>query len=89
MDIKLDIPADVFDSEFTEAVFRDRVRELAILDLIRAKRLHEHEAQAMLGIGRWELVERMKTCGIMPTEKLFEDIKGELEQAIEARGRKQ
>jgi phage head maturation protease len=88
MDLKLDIPADVFDAEFTEAAFRDRIRELAILELVRRKRLHEHEAQAMLGLGRWELVERMKACGIMPTENTFEQIKGELDKAIESRGRK-
>lgn len=88
MDLKLDIPADVFDAEFTEAAFRDRIHELAILELVRRKRLHEHEAQAMLGLGRWELVERMKACGITPTENTFEQIKGELDKAIESRGRK-
>ena len=88
MELKLDIPADVFDAEFTEAAFRDRIHELAILELVRRKRLHEHEAQAMLGLGRWELVERMKACGITPTENTFEQIKGELDKAIESRGRK-
>lgn len=88
MDIKLDIPADLFDSQFTEAVFKERLRELALLELVRVKRLHEHEAQAMLGLSRWELLERMKAAGIVPTENTFEDIKGELEQAISARKRK-
>jgi DNA-binding NtrC family response regulator len=88
MELKLDIPADVFDAEFTEAAFRQRIRELAILELVRLKRLHEHEAQAMLGIERWELVEKMKACGITPTENTFEQIKGELDKAIQARGRK-
>jgi hypothetical protein len=88
MELKLDIPADVFDAEFTEAAFRARIHELAILELVRLKRLHEHEAQAMLGLERWELVEKMRACGITPTENTFEQIKGELEKAIQARGRK-
>lgn len=88
MEITLDIPADVFDAEFTETVFKERVRELAILELVRVKRLHEHEAQAMLGISRWDLVERMKASGIVPTENAFADIKDQLEKAISARARK-
>ncbi len=85
MDIKLELPADLFDAEFTEEAFRRRVQELAVLELVRARRLHEHEAQAMLGIGRWELVERMKAAGITPTEDVFDEIKGELEKAIRAK----
>lgn len=88
MEIKLDIPADVFDAEFTEEAFKERVRELTILELVRVKRLHEHEAQTMLGLARWELVERMKACAIVPTENAFEQIKGELQKAIDSRGRK-
>lgn len=88
MEITLDIPADVFDAEFTEAAFKQRVRELAILELVRVKRLHEHEAQTMLGISRWELVERMKASGIVPTENAFAEIRDELEKAISSRHRK-
>jgi phage head maturation protease len=87
MDIKLDLPAGVFDADFTEAAFSRRVGELAVLELLRARRLHEHEAQAMLGIGRWELVERMKAAGIAPTEETFEELRGELEKAIKAKNR--
>lgn len=83
--IKLGLPDDLFDAQFTEAGFAARVRELAILELVRVKRLHEHEAQRMLGIERWELVERMQAAGITPTEKAFEEIKGELSKAIAAR----
>lgn len=85
MEMTLKLPADVFDAEFTEAAFRHRVRELAILELVRVRRLHEHEAQQMLGIERWELVERMKSVGIVPTENAFEEIKGELDKAITTR----
>ncbi len=88
MEITLDLPADLFDAEFTETAFTARVRELAILELVRVKRLHEHEAQAMLGISRWELVERMKASGVVPTENAFADIKDELDKAISARARK-
>lgn len=87
MEIKLNLPTGLFDAEFTEAAFVDRVRELAILELVRARRLHEHEAQAMLGIGRWELVERMKAVGIIPTEETFKELWGELDKAIKARER--
>jgi hypothetical protein len=34
MDIKLDLPSDLFDAEFTEAAFARRVRELAVLELV-------------------------------------------------------
>ncbi len=88
MDIKLDLPSDLFDAEFTEAAFGRRVWELAVLELVRLRRLHEHEAQAMLGIGRWELVERMKAVGITPTEETFEELRGELERAIRAKNRR-
>src|SRR5271157_5428739 len=83
--IKLDLPDDLFDAQFTEADMAARVRELAILELVRLKRMHEHEAQRMLGLERWELVERMEAAGIMPTEKVFEKIKGELGKAIAGR----
>ena len=82
MQIKIELPADVFDAQFPEANFCDRVRELAILELVRVKRLHEHEAQEMLGITRWQLVERMKAAGISPTEEAFGDIRDELNRAI-------
>jgi hypothetical protein len=91
VEIRLDIPAELFDDDFTAAAFEARVRELAVLDLIRAKRLHEHEAARMLAIERWELVERMERAGIVPTEKEFDQIKGELGNAIasmNARSRK-
>ncbi len=85
MEIKLDLPADVFDAQFPEPGFAARVRELAILELVRVKRLHEHEAQQMLGIERWELVERMRAAGIAPTEQLFAEIRDELSKAIASR----
>lgn len=85
MDVKIDLPADVFDAQFPEEPFKERVRELAILDLVRVKRLHEHEALEMLGIERWELVERMKAVGIQPTEEVFAKIRDELGRAIAAR----
>ena len=86
--LDLDIPADIFDAEFTLASFGERMREVAILELVRVKRMHEHEALELLGIERRELVEKMKACGIMPTENAFEKIKGELEKAIQTRAKK-
>jgi hypothetical protein len=88
MEIKLDLPPDIFDASFSFADFVVRVRELAILELVRVKRLHEHEAQRMLGLERWELVERMERAGISPTEKEFERITGELDRVIGARSRR-
>jgi hypothetical protein len=85
VEIQLDLPADIFDADFREQDFRARVRELAILELVRLKRLHEHEAQRMLGVERWELVERMERAGITPTEKAFDQLKHELGDAIAAR----
>jgi citrate lyase beta subunit len=85
MNIKIDLPPDLFDAQFPEEPFKARVRELAILELVRIKRLHEHEAQEMLGIERWELVERMKAAGIRPTEEVFAEIRDELGRAIAAR----
>jgi hypothetical protein len=41
----------------------------------------------MLGVERWELVERMERSGITPTEKLFDEIRGELGRAIAGRKR--
>ena len=82
MQFKIELPADVFDAQFPEARFRDRVRELAILELVRVKRLHEHEAQEMLGMTRWQLVEQMKAAGISPTEEVFGNIRDELNKAI-------
>jgi hypothetical protein len=85
VEIKLDLPQDIFDDNLSEQDFRRRVRELAILELVRLKRLHEHEAQRLLGVERWELVERMERAGITPTEKIFDQLKNELGDAIAAR----
>jgi hypothetical protein len=85
MNLKLDLPDDIFDAQLTESVFAARIRELAILELVRVKRLHEHEAKQMLALERWELVERMKAAGIAPTEDVFADIQGELKKAIDAK----
>jgi len=86
MDIRIELPADLFDAQFSEADFRARVRELAILELVRVKRLHEHEAQDLLDLTRWQLVERMKAAGVEPTEEVFSGIRDELNEAIKARG---
>ena len=88
MKIVLDIPAELFDDDFTAAAFEARMRECAIIELIRAKRLHEHEAARMLEIDRWDLVDKMEQAGIIATEKEFDQIKGELGAAIEAKSRK-
>ena len=84
MNLKLDLPDDIFDAQFPESDFAARVRELAILELVRVKRLHEHEAKEMLALERYELVERMKAAGIAPTEDVFAEIKGELTKAIDS-----
>jgi len=86
--ITLDLPADVFDSAFPADGFAERVRQWAILALVDAHRLHEHEAAKILGVERWELVARMEAAGMRPTEKVFEEICGELGRAVAARGRK-
>lgn len=86
MRLTLDLPAGLFDADFTRGAFAARVRELAIFTLIDARRLHEHEAAQMLGLARWELVERMEKAGMRPTEKVFEEIRGDLANAIAARG---
>jgi hypothetical protein len=85
MNLKLDIPADVFDDKFSEASFAARVRELAVLELIRLRRMHEHEAKELLGIERFELVKRMKAVGIAPTEDVFAEIQSELGKAIDSK----
>ena len=85
LNLKLDLPDDIFDPKLTESDFTARVRELAILELVRLKRLHEHEAKEMLALERYELVERMKAAGIAPTEDLFAEIKGELTKAIDSK----
>lgn len=85
MEIKFELPAEIFDQGFRPDDFAPRVREWAILELVRLKRLHEHEAQRMLSIERWELVERMERSGIKPTEKVFDTLKDELELAIAGR----
>jgi DNA-binding NtrC family response regulator len=85
MEIKLELPSDVFDEQFRAEDFTRRVRDFAIFELLRAKRLHEHEAQRMLGLERWELVERMERAGIEPTEKVFDQLKDELTRAVSGR----
>jgi len=39
----------------------------------------------MLGLERWELVEKMKAVGIAPTEDVFAGIQSELSKAIESK----
>jgi DNA-binding NtrC family response regulator len=82
VELKLDIPEELFDDGYTAEAFAARVREFAVIELVRVKRLHEHEAARMLGVERWELIEKMERAGIVPTEKEFEKIKGELGEAI-------
>ena len=86
--IEFEVPDDVFDHEFKQAQFTARARELAILELIRVKRLHEHEAQQMLGLTRHELVQKMEAAGIVPTEKVFGAIRNELDSAIKSAERR-
>jgi hypothetical protein len=85
MNVKLEIPEDVFDDQFSEASFAARVRELAVLELVRVKRMHEHEAKELLGLERFELVRRMKAVGIPPTEDVFAEIQSELGKAIDSK----
>jgi hypothetical protein len=85
MKIELDLPSGLFDALYTDEMFRARMRELAILELVRMKRLHEHEAQAMLQIDRHELVRRLEAAGITPTEEEFAAIKRALQRAITSR----
>lgn len=85
MNLKLDLPDDIFDAQFTESDFAARVRELAVLELVRVKRLHEHEAKQILALERYELVQRMKAAGIAPTEDVFAEIKSELTRAIDSK----
>ena len=86
--LELDIPDDIFDREFPLERFSVRMREVAILELVRSKRMHEHEALELLGIERRELLVKMKEFGIVPTENAFEAIKGELDRAIRTRAKK-
>ena len=85
LNLKLELPDDIFDPKLTESDFTARVRELAILELVRLKRLHQHEAKEMLSLERYELVDRMKAAGIAPTEDLFAEIKDELTKAIDSK----
>jgi hypothetical protein len=82
MRIDLDIPADAFDDQFPAEALAMRVREFTILELLRARRLHEHDAQRILEIERWELVQLMERAGIVPTETTFSQIQDELTRAI-------
>ena len=86
--IEVELPGDVFDREYSEAAFVARAREVAILELLRVRRLHEHEAIALLGIERRELLGKMKEVGIAPTEQVFAALKGELENAVESATRR-
>ncbi len=83
--IALDLPMEVFDSDYPEDAFAERVRQWAVLALVNARRLHEHEAARMLGLTRWELVRQMEANGMRPTEKVFDEIRGQLSEAIAAR----
>ena len=85
MNLKLDLPEDIFDAQFPAADFEARIRELAILELVRVKRIHEHEAKQMLSLERWELVEKMRAVGIAPTEDVFAGIQSELTKAIDSK----
>ncbi len=85
MKLELDLPEDVFDEKYPETDFMARVRELAILELVRVKKIHEHEAKSILGLERWQLVEKMKAVGIAPTEEVFADIQNELTKAINSK----
>jgi hypothetical protein len=85
MNLKLELPGDLFDLQFSETEFAARVRELAILELVRVKRIHEHEAKQMLGLERCQLVEKMKAVGIAPTEEVFAGIQSELTKAIDSK----
>lgn len=82
MNISLELPVELFDDGFTAAAFEARVREFAVIELLRHKRLHEHEAARILAVERWELIEMMERAGIVPTEKEFDKIKGELGIAV-------
>jgi hypothetical protein len=82
MRIELGLPADVLDAQFTTAELNSPVLEFAVIELLRAKRLHEHEAQRLLGLERWELLVLMERAGIVATEKVFDQIQNELNQAI-------
>ena len=87
--IEVELPDEVFDREYGEAGFIARARELAILELLRVRRLHEHEAIALLGVERRELLGKMKEVGIVPTEQISQAINSDLEKAVEsARGRR-
>jgi lactoylglutathione lyase len=83
--ISLDLPSGVFDDAFPESAFADRIRQWALLALVDARRLHEHEAARILGLERWELIERMQAAGMRPTEAVFEEIRAHLGEAIAAR----
>jgi len=51
------------------------------------KRIHEHEAKQMLGLERWQLVEKMKAVGIAPTEDVFAGIRASLRSYDSKRAR--
>jgi len=88
MKFDIDLDDDLFDAQYPADQFRDRLFELAILELVRSKRMHEHEAAQLLNVSRWQLVEKMKAAGFAPTEEVFAGIRGELERAIAARNKR-
>jgi len=55
MNLKLDLPEDLFDAQFPEDDFAARVRELAILELVRVKRFMNMRPSRCLGSsdGNW------------------------------------
>jgi hypothetical protein len=82
VEIKIETPAEIFDEGFPGAALEARVSELAIMELLRAKRLYEHDAAQIFAVKRWEVVEKIKRAGIVPAEREFDQIKGELGKAI-------
>jgi len=85
MKFEIDLADDIFDDQFPADLFRARLFELAVLELVRSKRMHEHEAAELLNVSRWQLVEKMKAAGFAPTEEVFAGIRGELDRAISSR----
>jgi hypothetical protein len=85
MEMRIDLPEGIFDAGFTADEFSRRLHEMAIIELIRQKRIHEHEAIDILGCDRPALIEKMRAAGVMPTEEVFAGIRNELQSAIDAR----
>jgi len=87
MKFEIDLDDDIFDAQYPADEFRTRLYELAILELVRTKRMHEHEAASLLNVGRWQLVEKMRAAGLEPTEDVFAGIRDELERAVASRNK--